>query len=222
MKRFLIALSVFLALVISPARAWSQAPAPAPDKSVASQALNPEDIIKMREQLKVLSQAMGNPMTPPPATSAAKPEEHKSVGDVADKALGLFTGAIGTLSESLKKIAPEVWRIMIKQQYAEAISQVIVPIGLFVLSLVFYFSFRKKLSEIYTKGRDINQNSRSSTDMDSWAIGGFAGLYLSIIVSAIVLVIALQASTAQLINPEYYAIKDLVGIVTGGPAAAPQ
>lgn len=160
-------LTVCFLMLVMTAPAYAQAPA---TSAPVAQALSPEDMIKIRDQLKTLSQAMGNPVAT--ATAETKKDEkedpnHKTVGDVADKALGLFTNAIGTLSESLKKIAPEVWRIMIRQQYASAAADLITPFGLLSLALIFYFSFRKKLTALYEKGREINQTSRYNSDLDS-------------------------------------------------------
>lgn len=205
MKRFIASLTIFLSLLTA-----YPAYADAPDAGVSQvQTLSPEEAAKLREQLTTWSKLLG----PQPISSAvpvAPVDEHKTTADVADKALTMFSGAIGSLSETLKKIAPEVWRIMIRQQYASAVADIITPLALLAVSLAFYFAFRKKLNEAIEYGR--NHHS----DADGWGYAGFVVTYACIIGFSIWLSIVASASAAQLINPEYYAIKDLIGLVTQG------
>src|SRR3990170_1605712 len=84
-------------LIVQPV--WGQTPEPS---SSAAAPMAVEQAAKLREQAKQFSTALGNP--------PSKEEQHKNVGDVADKALDIFSGMIGAVSESLKKVAPEVWR----------------------------------------------------------------------------------------------------------------
>jgi positive regulator of sigma E activity len=105
-----------------------------------------------------------------------------------------------TLSEALlglialmKEVAPTLWNIMLKQVYVTAIQQTIGA----VLSTLGLFLFIK----LYKRG--------TKEDEDVQQILGVFG----ILISAMVLVILLVTVPGYYINPEYYAILNIIEMV---------
>lgn len=212
MKRFLISL-IMIAGLLMPTFAYAQT-SPATSSSVSpSQVMSPEDMAKMREQLAELSKAMGNPL-PAPATSAKTESDKpvKSIGDVADKALDMMGQAVATLSNSLSKIAPHVWRIMIVQQYAKAIDDILTPVMLLVLLSVVTIVIRKNVSS--------PPPSNERWDDSDWGAFWFRTIIpvALMCIFGIWFVADLGDSIKLLINPEYYAIKDILLMLTNPSA----
>lgn len=158
----------------------------------------------MREQLQALAEAMGVEVTPKPAsqnagkTAADAPK--KDMAEVADKALDLVNGLVASVSETLQRVAPEVWRIMIRQQYAKAIADLIVPWSLLMLAIVYYVILKKKwVGETrYTDSETARLIFAKIVPMAGGVIFGIWG------------VVALSNSIKYLINPEYYAVRDML------------
>jgi hypothetical protein len=147
---------------------------------------------------------------------AAKPTEasqQKTMADVADKALDISTRYIGQVASVLEKVAPQVWRIMIVQQYAKAIRDLSVPWGIFILILVLTIISRRmwKLEPDQVRQSFFNMHNESNL-----SARGARGLFTFILPSAVLLltgIIGINAfadSAMYLINPEYYAVKDLL------------
>ncbi len=196
MNRLIRILALFLAtLIVAPTIAHADTP-------VVAQ-MSPEEVAQLRKQVNELQKVLGDKKTDEGTKETTMP-------DVADKALSLFSGAVGQVSDVIKKIAPEVWRIMIKQQYANAAMYVLVPLGLLLSSLVVLLSFRKKLEKPADEGR-YDGEGRVFLAVMLRIIPACCGVWLAI---------ALGVSAPRVINPEYYAIKDLLVLVSN-PTDAP-
>lgn len=182
-------------------------PALADDPAPPATSITPEEAAKIRQQIEDLSKALGNPT---PKSEPKTEDKTKTMEQVADKALDLFSGMIGTVSETLKKVAPEVWRIMIRQQYAKAATELLTPLLLLIGALITYFSLRAK----------VIPKSGDSYDMDGFKNCCRAIMIAAPIIFGIWLAINVSDSAGYLINPEYYALKDLLLIVTN-PQQAP-
>jgi hypothetical protein len=184
MKILILTLSSVLFFTVN---AFAQQESPSATPSVAS------DIKSAREVLK--SVVVTN-------------EGSKTFADVLDKGLDLFTVYATSLSDMLKKIAPEVFKIMVRQQYAEAIGSIFLWIFLPCLVFSFPFAFRRMMY-----GKDSDAKILSSPDYEefhvviSWAI-----ITLGFILSMIGL-LNISESVIILINPEYYAIKDMIEMI---------
>ena len=209
MKNLLIVLLMVFGLFI-PTYSYAQV---SPTGSVTpSQVMSPEDMMKMREQLAALSKAMGNPVpsatnAPVPADSA-KPINDHNISDVANKALDMMGTAVATLSSSISKIAPHVWVIMIRQQYAKAVDNVLVPFFLLIASIIYTVIIRKKLPPADSWDQDWDES-------DAFRFI-FRGVIPTTILGACTIwfVSDLGDSIKLLINPEYYAIKDILLMLT--------
>lgn len=142
-----------------------------------------------------------------PTLAYADDKPAKTAVDVADQALTMLSGAASKISDMLQKTAPEVWRIMIRQQYTEAVRDTSVSALFLLLTVVTYFSTRKylKIDETVWK---------YSTEQDwkhvcKWFILG------GNLVAAIVFICYLAGSIGQVMNPEYYAIKNMFELAQG-------
>lgn len=210
MKRLLILFTLLFGLYI-PALAYAQT-SPATSGSVSpSQVMSPEDMQKMRDQLAALSKAMGNP--DPAAMASAKPPENNNMAKVADKALDMVGNAVATLSNSLSKIAPQVWRIMIIQQYAKAADGIIVPTLLLILLGALTFAVRKGFPSPLPWTNTPQDRSWGGDDWVLFWIRTIIPIACFAILGC-VWVCYFSDSVKYLINPEYYAIKDILMLLT--------
>ena len=212
MKRLLV-LFILLFGIYTPALTYAQT-SPATSNSVSpSQVMSPEDMQKMREQLAALSKAMGNPDPTSTAAPSSKPSETNNMAKVADKALDMVGNAVATLSNSLSKIAPQVWRIMIIQQYAKAVDSIIVPTLLLILLCVLTVIVRKNFP-----APPAWDDHWDGTEWGMFWIRTVIPIILLCILGC-VLVGCLSESVKLLINPEYYAIKDILMMLTNPSGA---
>jgi hypothetical protein len=171
-----------------------------------------EDIKQARENLKVLLADSG---------STATPEKGKSMADVMDKGLDVLTGYVGTLEGVVSKFAPEVWRIMIKQQYAKAIAY---PLywGLLLIVILIFRQGAKTYCGV-TKGQPIftpldeekTGNSYSPYKLIYWLRLWFVGIIPTIVLIPITIsfLYTLTEGVMIAINPEYYALKDIIQLL---------
>lgn len=188
------------------ASSFAQDDAQSPAKSL----INVDDVRQLGEQVKALKAIVSDDPKPAPEPKPEpKPEPSKTMGDAADKALDMLGGAVGTVADTLKKIGPEVWRIMIIQQYANAARSLAGPIFALIASLIVFFAARKGLT--------IKEDEKSYSQ-DDWR--GFKHFLKGVTwfapcLCALIVAINLSEAVAMLINPEYYALKDLLGLLTG-------
>jgi len=142
------------------------------------------------------------------------PEKGKSVVDVMDKGLDLLSGYVSTLEGVVSKYAPEVWRIMITQQYSKAIGY---PAfwGLMLLSVVILRSVIKRYFGV-EKGQAIfartEKEKNSYSDEAYWARVWFVGIIPTALAIPLTIVFLYCFTEAIMIfiNPEYYALKDII------------
>lgn len=168
-----------------------------------------DDVRQLGEQVKALKALVNDEPATPAPTPVAPAAQSKSMGDVADKALDMLGGAVGTVSETLKKLGPEVWRIMIIQQYANAARSLSGPLFALIASIIIYFSLRKATTPV-NSGDD-----KDSDEMETFKKVMKFITYIVPCLCALIVAINLSEAIAMIINPEYYALKDLLGLMTG-------
>jgi hypothetical protein len=160
---------------------------------------SPADQALIQNQVRELGNAFG--VEVPKKAEVPKTEKsEKNIADVADRALTMVSDVTAQLSNILAKVAPDVWKIMIKQQYAKAIMGIIVPFGLLVLLLIYI-----KLVHYFWKEETVNT--------DEWWFRAWLTKIIPIaacFIDSIWLFNRAADSVAYLINPEYYAIQDLL------------
>jgi hypothetical protein len=122
---------------------------------------------------------------------------------VADKALDLAKAAVVNVSDVVKKTAPEVWRIMVKQQCADAVSSLCLVAFFFFIGGLYTITINKvwKLDEHYSRYEEENH----------FIYCKIIPIVYFVLVSVIGSHVA-ALSIQQIINPEYYAIKDMLAI----------
>ncbi len=102
------------------------------------------------------------------------------------------------MAESMGIAVPELWRILIKQQYVEAVGNFILA---FIGMVCFYALY--KIARWVVKNPDTSDGLILAIMMGGMmlAVLGVMGLF------------GLYEGIAHMINPEYYAIKDIVEFI---------
>jgi len=118
----------------------------------------------------------------------------KTAADVADKALDQVSGAIGAMAEAFKKIAPHAWEVMVRQQVVEGVTG--------ALTCVVVMAVFGKLTLFFV--RKLKENPNDDVPLGMGAVLAFC--------LAMAALVTLPGFALQVINPEYYAIKDLISV----------
>lgn len=110
------------------------------------------------------------------------------------------------LIDLVKQTAPQLWAIALKQVYANVARDVILAAVLVVVAYLCYVSVKRAAS--------------LETDEESifWSDSDFCGFVITIgsiafLVCCVVIVANLVSVVQSLVNPEYYAIQILMGLV---------
>lgn len=119
-------------------------------------------------------------------------EELQQLIDLTEKGLTQVATQLGTT-------LPQLWEIMIKQQYVEAFQMFGV---LIVSSISSYFFISKMLKAIKEEGEGMEVNE--AKDFILMVGAAVSGMFL------LLGILGSFEGIGQLINPEYYAIKDIV------------
>lgn len=138
-------------------------------------------------------------------TLAAKPDEKtqpKTLADVADKALDLTSTAVSKMAGQLETVAPEVWKMFVLQQYAKAASNCIATGGLTGLALTIWLLLRKN----WPSPRD------SDNEIPHTIFTKFIPAIATIVMS-IFFICSISDAVVVLINPRYYALKDIIHVL---------
>lgn len=177
--------------------------------------LSAANVAEMREAAAVIGKMFGveQQQTAQPAAPPQDTATKKTMADVADKALNMVSRATAQVAATVEKAAPEVWRIMIKQQYANSFSKIVLPWGLFLAGLVFMrVSRRMWVSREQRKGEidsDYNDAVTARSVITRWLPTVWC------VILTLVAVPSTVRAVKILINPEYYAIRDLLSMVLG-------
>ena len=192
MKNAFIAI-IFLVLLSFSVMAQSPSPTvnPSPDLTAA------QEIKSAREVLKqvVDKEDSGN----------------KTFADVLDKGIDLFASYATSMGEIVKKVAPEVWEIMIRQQYAIAIPDI-----LYWLMLPFIFLISPFIHRRLFYGKDSKVPILDTASSDESEVFRCIVAWVCFIVATLSVFIALHSITSDvaiLLNPKYYAIKDMFNLI---------
>lgn len=193
-----------LMLVASVATAQNATSADTQPQPVISQ----QDADAIRANAQQLGRLFGVEEAPKPAAQVQEnttPEPKKTIANVADKAIDMMGQAVATIATNLQKVAPEVWRIMIMQQYVKAIKGIVVPWGLFVTCMIYMFAMTKRVWL---------PSEKESEEEKVWrAICTKAAPIISALCFAVWGLVRLADSIGYLINPEFYAIQDLLRMI---------
>lgn len=176
-------------------------------------AMTPEEAAALREGLRALAVAFGvdgtSSQPAAPAQKAQPAQQQKTMADVTDKALDLVVAFASQLSQAVERVAPEVWRIMLKQQYANAVGNIFFPAGALLVLPTYMFTLHKawKLSD---------EAIRRGWSSDSYISKGWFVYIIPTILflgATIWLFWVGVESVKIFMNPEYYAIRDLLRLL---------
>ena len=194
-------LVVVLALSFVPAVAFAQQASPTPEQS--SSGLSQQDAQVVKDAVEVLRNSF-DPTPVPSSSPAASPAvPKKSMAEVADRVVDLGARAIAQAAGTVKKVAPEVWRIMIRQQYAKAAGQLIVPFGMFLISWFCWLKMKVL--------RDYVSAGKGTSEQRDWAAtGGYGAPLLLLFIFGFWFLQSLANTIQYVVNPEFYAFRDLL------------
>ena len=107
-----------------------------------------------------------------------------------------------SLGNIIKTTAPEVWRIMLKQQLVIGIQLLIVSIISLIISIKLFKYVKDKI-----KGQE-------------WVAGDIEEIfsYFGVAISFFIFILCLIFSIGYFINPEYYAIESLTNMLIPKPS----
>lgn len=199
MKHLVIAIAVVTLISGYAGAAFAETPAVQSQQEPSS-----AEKEQMRSDIKALGEMFGVEQAPVPAKAAdGSAPQKKTVAEVADKALDMASGLVAKVAAAVGKVSPEIWRVMIKQQYAKAIADLVVPWSLFFTVLLVACLLRKRAGQLPT--------IRDASDDDMTVY--FLFIILPTAVCLICLVCGLNClsdSIKYLVNPEYYAVRDIL------------
>lgn len=153
--------------------------------------------------------------TQQPAQPVSQQDQKKTAADVADKALDMVNKMVADAAATIQKVAPDVWRIMIKQQYAVAVSNLVAP---WVAILILWIC-RKIVYKNWIVDHPTVNNSKGDEEASDeqackmWVVGILP--YAAMAALAIWGISRLADSISILINPEFYAMKSMIMILLG-------
>jgi hypothetical protein len=208
MKKIILTLAIIFSLFI-PSFVWAEDAAPI---TSANQVMSPEEIVKLREQLKQMGQLVGA-TSAAPSVSAKPVDDHKTVGDVADKALDMFSGVVASIATNIQNIAPHLWRIMIIQQYTKAVGDLVIPFGLLIIAISYLVIIRKMWKPCDEDTKWERKYTTYSDTFTAQIIFRTIIPTIAVIICGVVFMFYLSDSIKYLINPEYYAVKDILTMV---------
>lgn len=160
-------------------------------------------------KLQELAKVVATDQIEKSAEKAAAPK----AADVADKALDMVRGAVSSVVDGVSKAAPQVWRVMVRQRYIKAATTVLLPWGLFLLVFAYYGYIKKAFDWEARKARekeDPRNNYISQDQMSAYLILGQIIPGILWVAFGIWGIVALSDSICYLLNPEYYAIRDML------------
>lgn len=149
-----------------------------------------------------------------PAPSQENIGNHKTMGDAADKALDLLHESSGKMLDLLgqgaaqiaattEKAAPIIWKIMVKQQIANALANIIGPLIMLLGAWIFHLIIGASFGTV------------TDPSIKEWVIGlKFVAPIGVSIIGTIWLINALMQCLQQLVNPQYFAARDLIDMIT--------
>ena len=113
---------------------------------------------------------------------------------------------VTSVSKTLESVAPQVWRIMIRQQYAKAIADLVLPWALFAMVILYWVIMNKKwVIPVKEGGYDRYEEERVARAILATGVPIVAGIAFFCWGAY-----ALANSIKYLVNPEYYAVRDLL------------
>lgn len=166
-----------------------------------------------RQGVEMIAKGLGMEIPKPKQASPASTNSEKqsvetkgterSVADVADRALTMVEQGSKYMEEQIKNVAPEVWRIMIRQQYATAVGNPLLSVG-WMLSAFFAYMILSHIWVLDSPSSDEKIFHLLLVKLAPTAVG---------IVAFLCFMGNMTDSVKLLYNPEFYALKDLIRVI---------
>lgn len=216
-----LAASILVAVLLFAGMTYAQTATQADSAARAQQQASEQQTIAA---INALIGYVGKYATPADSAAQAKDttgNKHATWGGIFDKALGMFSGAISKIAETLEQAAPYVWKIMVLQQYAKAAGGIAIPLG-FLLFLFFYHHYINKwwtgkADETFDE-MSSDSSSYSKSTGQGWGFRVFFCRFIPLVGGLFVggfLISAIQNAVLYTMNPYYYAIRDMIVLLLG-------
>ena len=231
-RKAMLVLAIVFAVGMMPRISFADA-----TEELADKILRDDDAAQIKEQLTALGKVLdvGEELQAKESPKdETKKEQPKTLADVGDRALQMAESMVTSTAATLEKYAPEVWRIMINQQYAKAMSALVVPVGLLFTALLWFLIMRKKWRLVWEKeepfsAQKMHERSAGSTEKTTKTVTCRIGseakslrMWIVNILPGVAMVgfgiwaaVAAKSVIMLLVNPEFYAIRDLVLLLLG-------
>lgn len=209
MRKFL-ALALIFGLIGPTLFAQAQT-TPPPAKT---QAFSEQEKAAARKELEKVGEMFGikkdEPATNNQAQAAKAADKPTNVPQVLDKALDMVGNAVGSIAGLVQKVAPEVWEIMVRQQYAAALSMLLGP-----FSFLFITATYAVITKWYwKKGEGYDEAGYFTSEAPTEK--GFRALLTTLLPGIMAIIFSgvladrIGDAVPMLINPKYYAVRDLL------------
>ncbi len=170
--------------------------------------LSPDDMVQLQKNVALFSKVLG-------MSDSTTSSTHLTMADVANKFLDYSRAAVLATVSQIEKVAPQVWAVMVRQQYSKAFGLLAGPFFMFF----FFFFFRLWLVRsakvvVAANGKE-NIVFLNLGDGDKVAVAT-AKIWINIILLGIMVIYGcvfgsrLPEAVKILTNPYYYALRDLV------------
>lgn len=117
-----------------------------------------------------------------------------------EQLISLIEKGLTQMANNLGIAFPQLWEILIKQQYIEA-AQAFILLGICLIIIKIY----------YTKRAIINKSQFFDADTPVCLIG-FCSVIAFLVIFIISIICSVEA-VGQILNPEYYAIQDITEFI---------
>lgn len=144
------------------------------------------------------------------------------MGDALDKGLDLAKGTVVYLAGKIEQVAPQLWRVLILQQYVKGATLLISPIG-FLFLIMLYRHYLLKWWKPAPGDDDVEapifEDGSRHDDLPLPTHKGWRNFFAIVIPLAcmvfgvIWLYSSMTDSAGYFINPNYYALRDIIVLV---------
>ncbi len=140
----------------------------------------------------------------------------KNMAEVADKAVDKIAGGVEAVAKAVEKVAPRVWELLVRQTIAEGVASLalalVVGVG-FVIALKYLLPVSKRRIKLNNSHKWVPCKPDDFGDYTmpaGEAVGAGVGLIIGGIVAFFYVLTQVHGGTLRLVNPEYYAAKELI------------
>jgi hypothetical protein len=201
------------------AQASGQAPAAQPAQTFGAGGIM--DRLKDPQQAKQLQQALDilQQVANTKAADTKGDGDHKTVGDALDKGLDMAKETVIYLAGKIEQVAPQLWRVLVIQQYVKGAMSLINPFGFLLVVLLYRHLVLKWWKPLPSDDDPAEPIIDKESDENPFTHKGWRGVF-TIVIPLVMLVIggvwlysSITDAAGYFINPNYYALKDIIGLV---------